>query len=84
MAEPLTNEEVLDHAHRWARLYCNPKFRARMDTVLEDLSEDDQRRVYLCGQRIVGGLPEKVLSPTIKERKPNDNNKRKQRRKAAA
>lgn len=61
MTKSLTDEEVVDRAKKWARLHRNPNTRARMDAVLEGISKADQRRVYLCGQRIVGGLPIKVI-----------------------
>jgi len=57
----LTTEEVLDRAQRWARMHKVEKYRPKMDDLLKGLSEADQRRVYLCGQRISGGLPPKVL-----------------------
>jgi hypothetical protein len=68
MSKPLTEEEVVDRAKKWARFYRNEKTRARMDAVLEDLSKSDQRRVYLCGQRIVGGLPIKVIPTATNEK----------------
>jgi hypothetical protein len=57
----LTEEEVAARAQRWARFHGNIKYRDKMDEVLEGLSKADQRRVYLCGQRMVAGLPLKVL-----------------------
>jgi hypothetical protein len=57
----LTDEEVIDRAAKWARLHRNEKRRDRMDECLDGLSKADQRRVYLCGQRIAGGLPPKVI-----------------------
>jgi len=71
MAEAITNERVVELAERWARLHATPKLRGRMDAVVEDLSESDARRVILCGQRIAGGLPAKVL-PAEVERKPDN------------
>jgi hypothetical protein len=60
-AKSLTTEEVLDRAQRWARMHKIEKYRSKMDDLLAGLSEEDQRRVYLCGQRISGGLPPKVI-----------------------
>jgi hypothetical protein len=73
MSEPITDEEIISRAGRWAKLHSNPKLRGRMDNVIEDLSEEDQRRVYLLGQRLAGGLPIKIVPPaTTSERKePN-------------
>ena len=69
----LTNEEVLECAERWARFHRKPETRARMDECLKGLIEADQRRVYLCGQRIVGGLAPKVLPAQTEQRKePNE------------
>lgn len=68
MTKVLTDDEVRDRASKWARLHNNVRMRDRMDEALEGLSEADQRRVYLCGQRIVGGLSPKVL--------PADNNQK--------
>lgn len=81
--ETLTDDEVVSRAERWARLHSNQKLRGRMDAVLEGLTDEDQRRVYLCGQRMVAGLPLKVV-PAI-ERNTNNGKKTnsKQRRKAA-
>jgi len=74
----LTNEEVIGRAKDWAHLHRNPKTRPRMDAILDGLSEADQRRVYLCGQRIVGGLPIKVVPSTATTEgvKPNGDTKR--------
>lgn len=60
-AKELTAEEVIDRAKKWARLHRNEKTRSRMDECLDGISEADQRRVYLCGQRIVAGMPIKVI-----------------------
>jgi hypothetical protein len=67
-APNLTDDEVINRAERWARLHANPKYRDKMDALLEDLSEVDQRRVRLCGQRIAGGLKPKVLPAATSER----------------
>jgi hypothetical protein len=63
MSKTLTDDEVRERAQRWARLHKIEKYRPQMDEVLNGLSADDQRRVYLCGQRIAGGLPFKVIPP---------------------
>ena len=60
-AKSLTTEEVLDRANRWARMHKLVKYRDKMDDLLIGLSDEDQRRVVLCGQRISGGLPPKVI-----------------------
>ena len=51
--------DLLDRAKRWAALHSNPKTRSKMDQLLEGLSEADQRKVYLNGQRISKGMPPK-------------------------
>jgi hypothetical protein len=43
-----------------------------MDTVLDGLSEADQRRVYLCGQRIAAGMSPKVIPPLNEKGKENE------------
>jgi hypothetical protein len=53
---------LIDRAHKWAALHRNPKTRDKMDDVLADLSKADQRRVYLCGQRIAGGLSARLAN----------------------
>lgn len=85
MKEPLTNEQVASRAQSWARMHANPNYRDKMDTVLEGLSEADQRRVYLCGQRMAAGLPLKVIpaEPTRKEGQNGNTDKGNKRRKAA-
>jgi hypothetical protein len=86
--EPLTEEQVYDRAKDWAHLHKNPKTRDQMDKLLEGLSPPDQRRVYLCGQRVAGGLPYKVLPritpPTRKEEQNGKPNQGAQRRNPAA
>ena len=62
----LTDDEVIDRAKKWARLHNNVRLRGRMDECLEGISKADQRRVYLCGQRIVGGLSIKVVPAATK------------------
>ena len=57
----LTDDEVKDRAAKWARLHRKPETRSKMDTCLAGISDADQRRVYLCGQRIAAGLPAKVI-----------------------
>ena len=57
----LTDDEVKDRAAKWARLHRKPETRSKMDTVLEGISQADQRRVYLCGQRIAAGMDAKVI-----------------------
>ena len=57
----LTDDEVKDRAAKWARLHRKPETRAKMDTALQGISEADQRRVYLCGQRIAAGMDAKVI-----------------------
>ena len=63
----LTNDEVAERAQRWARFHKNEKYRDKMDEVLAGLNKIDQRRVYLCGQRMSGGLPLKVISAPAPE-----------------
>jgi hypothetical protein len=89
--KPLSDEEVIDRASKWARFHSNIKFRSRMDEVLSDLDEAEQRRVYLCGQRIAAGLTTKVIpAAKINERSKDEQvtkaqkPKGKQRRKDAA
>ena len=52
-------QDLRDLAKRWAALHSNPKTRSKMDQLLVGLSEADQRKVYLDGQRISGGMPPK-------------------------
>lgn len=80
----MNNDEVIEYARRWAKLHANPKLRGRMDNVIEELSEEDARRVVLCGQRIAGGLSIKVIPATVKEERKPDNAKPKRGRKVAA
>lgn len=61
MKKPLTDDEVRERAGKWARLHRKPETRSRMDACLEGISKADQRRVYLCGQRIAAGLSPKVI-----------------------
>lgn len=79
-SKDLTTEEVIDRAKKWARLHRNQNTRSRMDECLAGISVADQRRVYLCGQRIVGGLPIKVVPPAnnekgVKEHEPDRSTK---------
>jgi hypothetical protein len=62
----LTDDEVLSRAEKWARFHKKENLRGRMDEALQGISQADQRRVYLCGMRISGGLPPKVLPATNK------------------
>jgi len=84
MTTPLTDEEVLDRAERWARFHRKPETRGRMDECLKGLSEADQRRVYLCGQRVSTGLAPKVLPAQTQERKEPDEKEQKTTSKRAA
>lgn len=68
----LTDEEVLDRAERWARFHRKPETRSRMDECLKGLTLDDQRRVYLCGQRVAGGLAPKIIPAQSKQREEAD------------
>lgn len=72
----LSTEEVLDRAQRWARMHKIVKYRDKMDDLLTGLSDEDQRRVVLCGQRISGGLPPKVI-PASTNGKEERNGKQK-------
>lgn len=82
----MNNDEVIEYARRWAKLHANPKLRGRMDNVIDGLSEEDARRVVLCGQRIAGGLTIKVVpaSPKVVETKVESKPKRKSKKIAAA
>ena len=68
----LTKEEVVERAEEWARLHGQREFQ-QMDECLAGLSKDDERRVYLCGQRMAGGLKLRVIPPV--ERKEIDERK---------
>jgi hypothetical protein len=57
--EPPHEHDLLDRAKQWAALHSNPKTRSKMDERLVGLSEGDQRKVHLDGQRISGGMPPK-------------------------
>jgi len=57
----LSTEQVIDRATDWAHYHKSPSTRSKMDDVLDGLSKDDQRRVYLCGQRIAAGMSPKVI-----------------------
>lgn len=57
----LTDDEVKDRAAKWARLHRKPETRTKMDECLAGISQADQRRVYLCGQRIAAGMDAKVI-----------------------
>ena len=72
MTKSLTDEEVIDRAERWARFHRKPETRSRMDDCLKGLTKADQRRVYLCGQRVVGGLAPKVIPAETEQRKEPD------------
>jgi len=50
------NELLIERAHEWAHFHRNPRSRDRMDEALKGLCKADQRKVYLCGQRIAAGL----------------------------
>jgi hypothetical protein len=65
----LDNDQVIQRAQEWALLHFNRQYNA-MDKVLEGISVADQRRVYLCGQRIRAGMKPKVI-PTL-ERRENE------------
>jgi hypothetical protein len=81
----LTDDEVAERAQRWARFHSNAKYRSKMDSVLADLNDDDERRVRLCGQRMANGLPLKIIpSATRKETKNESSDKTKKRRTPAA
>jgi hypothetical protein len=83
----MDDDEVIDRAQRWARLHANPKLRGRMDTLLEDASEEDQRRIRLLGQRIAAGMSIKLVPAATKEERSSEDGKEskpKRRRKAAA
>ena len=79
----LTDDEVLDRAGKWARFHRKPETRNRMDECLEGISKADQRRVYLCGQRIAAGIAPKVL-PAPASNKETSNGKTKPKAKQAA
>jgi hypothetical protein len=77
----LTDEEVVDLAKKWARFHRNPKTRARMDECLEGISKADQRRVYLCGQRVACGMDPKVIpAPASNQQKGKENDRSKDRK----
>jgi hypothetical protein len=78
--ESLTNDQVAERAQRWAILHKQEKNRAKMDAILDGLSADDQRRVYLCGQRMSGGLPLKVIPAENKNGKEKTNAEKTNRR----
>lgn len=71
-AKTLTDDEVIDRAKKWARLHRSEKTRARMDECLEGISTADQRRVYLCGQRIAVGLSIKVIPAANNQEKGDE------------
>jgi hypothetical protein len=75
-AKQLTDEEVVAHAQRWVQCWRIVKYRDKMDGVLDGLSQADQRRVILCGQRMVGGLPLKVIPAASKGKEEEDNGKK--------
>lgn len=76
----MSDDQIIEAAQRWARLYLNPKLRSRMDKVLEEGDEDDRRRIVLCGQRISGGLSIKLVPAATTKEEPSEP---KRRRKAA-
>ena len=82
-SKDLTTEEVIDRAKKWARLHRNQNTRSRMDECLAGISNADQRRVYLCGQRIATGLPIKVVPAANQEKgvEANDTNRSTKNRK---
>lgn len=83
----LTDDQVAERAQRWAILHKQEKNRAKMDAVIEGLSDHDQRRVYLCGQRMSAGLPLKVIpaeNKNGKEKTTNAETKKPRRRPDAA
>ena len=57
----ITDEAVIERARDWANYHKNPKTRDKMDEALEGICVADQRRVYLCGQRIAAGMTAKVI-----------------------
>jgi hypothetical protein len=81
--EVVSDDKIRELAQRWALLHKLEKNRDKMDGVFKGLSESDQRRVYLCGQRISGGLSPKVLPPSENRKETNEQGK-KQRRSTAA
>jgi hypothetical protein len=60
--EPLIAEQVVKRAQQWAEFSRSSSDREKMDDVLVGISEDDRRRVILCGQRLAAGLPAKLSS----------------------
>lgn len=76
----LTDDEVKDRAAKWARLHRKPETRSKMDTALEGISQADQRRVYLCGQRIAAGLPAKVIPAPVSTTAPAVTKKEKKKK----
>jgi len=60
-SESSGDSRLIEKAQEWARLHRNPETRSQMDRVLSGLSEADKRKVYLCGQRIAGGLSVKLV-----------------------
>jgi hypothetical protein len=54
-------QDLLERAKRWAALHSDPKTRPKMDELLAGLSEADQRKVYLDGQRISKGMQPKYF-----------------------
>jgi len=80
----LTGDEVLERAQRWAFLHKRPENRPKMDAVLNGLNAEDQRRVYLCGQRICGGLPIKIIPAANNRKEEKDESKDKRKRQSAA
>jgi hypothetical protein len=79
----LEYEDIIDRAERWARFHSKPNLRNRMDECLEGITDADQRRVYLCGQRIAAGLKAKVadFTPPKEERKTDGKQKSDPKRK---
>jgi hypothetical protein len=60
----VTDDRVVTLAKQWAELHANRKTRDKMDDLLDGLSEQMQRKVVLCGQRIASGLPIKIAADT--------------------
>ena len=81
--EILNDDQVRARAQRWALLHKLPKNRGKMDEILADLSEADQRRVYLCGQRISAGMTPKVVPAEETGKETINHEPRKQQRKKA-
>jgi len=57
-----TEEQLIERARQWVAFHAKEETRDKMDEVLEGLTEADQRRVTLCGQRLSGGLPPRIAA----------------------